>query len=892
MKTTLRLFWVVILPVIWCSCTQKRTQTAVVSNLTIKWGSRVDSLLKDTGKSKRLVNKTIKRILWAKSDTAAINALNELAVKSGKAGLFISDEAYKQSVKLNYPYGEINALYERGRYFIDEDRDDSATACFKRAMVLASGSKRLVAQALYWEGNIYYAASNYKRSIDIFNRAVDVADSANMQALEADCLSSLGEACRMDYNYFEALGYYNRALQAATMLNDTTRQTDCMSSLGEVYRMKSEYATAMFYYDACIKMATAAKDKAKIAFCLSSIGEVYKEQSDNVKALDYFNQSIRMAVEIDDPTDVASCYSSIAEIYNAEAEYAKALEFYNKAADIERELDDKAGLDYEYVGMGDIYREQKDYKNAIKCYTTGMDMARDVEDKGLYNAALTYIGEVYRDQGNYVEALNYYNQVITLAQKIDDDENMCNTLYLIGEVYSKLMDNNEALKYFNQSLDIARRTKNKRIISSCLYCMGEIYVKTNKIADAKKAAQESLQVAKESSEPQCIQNAAKLFSTAAKLSGDYKTALAMHELYVSTKDSSSNIEEVKRFATVEYSSKEQQLKSEEEKTAAVYKAEQAKNEAELKRQKTIRYALTIGFLLVLVFMGIIYRGLQQNKRKTIIISKQKEEVEHQRAMTEKQKALVEEKNKEVLDSITYAKRLQDAILPPIQLIEEHLPESFVLYKPKAIVAGDFYWMFKAGDQILVAAADCTGHGVPGALVSVVCSNALNRAVKEFNLLEPGKILDKVRDLVLETFERSQSDVKDGMDISLSSINTKTGELKWAGANNPLWYMQDNELKEVAPDKQPIGKHDKATPFTTHIVNLHKGDTVYLFSDGYADQFGGEKGKKFKYRQIQNRLKEMASLTLKEQGEKLHVIFEDWKGMLEQVDDVLMIGIRV
>jgi len=269
-----------------------------------------------------------------------------------------------------------------------------------------------------------------------------------------------------------------------------------------------------------------------------------------------------------------------------------------------------------------------------------------------------------------------------------------------------------------------------------------------------------------------------------------------------------------------------------------------------------------------------------------------EKVQERTLEIEEQKELVEEKQKDILDSITYAKRLQDAILPPVSFIKKFLPDSFLVYKPKDIVAGDFYWMERSDDNILIAAADCTGHGVPGALVSVVCSNALNRTVKEFHITEPGKILDKVRELVLETFEKSESNVQDGMDISLCCITTKTKEVQWSGAYNSLWYIQKGEIKEVAADKQPIGKNDRPEPFNTHKLNLQKGDTLYLFTDGYADQFGGPKGKKFKYKQMEELLLANASKPMDEQKDVLENTLEKWKGTLEQVDDILIIGIRV
>jgi serine phosphatase RsbU (regulator of sigma subunit) len=251
---------------------------------------------------------------------------------------------------------------------------------------------------------------------------------------------------------------------------------------------------------------------------------------------------------------------------------------------------------------------------------------------------------------------------------------------------------------------------------------------------------------------------------------------------------------------------------------------------------------------------------------------------------------IEEKNKEITDSINYAKRIQDAIFPSFDFIKKNIPNSFIYYQPKDIVAGDFYWAEKIGDIFLIAAADCTGHGVPGALVSVVCCNALNRSVNEFKLTDPGLILDKTRELVIESFSKNGENINDGMDISLVSI--MGNKIKWAGANNPLWYFQDNELKELKANKQSIGKTDQSKPFTTHILDLNSNDSLYLFTDGLADQFGGIKGKKFKYKQIEELLISSNKLELSNQYQILNSALMNWKGNLEQVDDICVIGIRL
>ncbi len=260
-----------------------------------------------------------------------------------------------------------------------------------------------------------------------------------------------------------------------------------------------------------------------------------------------------------------------------------------------------------------------------------------------------------------------------------------------------------------------------------------------------------------------------------------------------------------------------------------------------------------------------------------------------------QKEMVEEKNKEIVDSINYAERLQRAILPTIETIKANLSNSFILFKPKDIVSGDFYWMDIQDEHLLISAVDCTGHGVPGAMVSVVGSNSLTRCVKEFGLREPAKILDKMVELVVETFEASSGEeVKDGMDMALVSIDLKTNIIEYAGANNPLWILKkgSDEIQEIKANKQPIGKYEHMKPFTGHQIQLEPGDCIYMFTDGYADQFGGPRGKKFKYKTFKNLLVSMADKPMEEQMMLLDYSFEDWRGDLEQVDDVCVIGVRV
>jgi serine phosphatase RsbU (regulator of sigma subunit) len=290
--------------------------------------------------------------------------------------------------------------------------------------------------------------------------------------------------------------------------------------------------------------------------------------------------------------------------------------------------------------------------------------------------------------------------------------------------------------------------------------------------------------------------------------------------------------------------------------------------------------------MLLIFMGCFFLIFHYNKgnilyEKNILNQKRQIEAHHDE---------LKETHKEIQDSIRYAQRIQKAILPSDKNLQNLLQDHFVLYKPKDIVAGDFYWIESQSGYTFVAVADCTGHGVPGAMVSVICNNALNRAVRELKLVDTAEILDKAREFIIQEFEKSDEDVKDGMDITLCAI--KGNDLQFSGANNSLWIIRDNEYISLRADKQPIGKFEFSRPFGSKTFELQKGDQVYLTTDGYPDQFGGDKGKKLKSKNMIDLLIELNAESMADQKLKLDAFIEDWRGDYEQVDDICVLGIRI
>lgn len=298
-------------------------------------------------------------------------------------------------------------------------------------------------------------------------------------------------------------------------------------------------------------------------------------------------------------------------------------------------------------------------------------------------------------------------------------------------------------------------------------------------------------------------------------------------------------------------------------------------------------------LIVLIFGGIIY--FINWKRLKIIKKRQKvleSKIKNATIKIKLQRDQIAEKHRDIEDSINYAKRIQSAILPSIDFMRKKLKNSFIYYAPKDIVAGDFYWIEEQGDTTFFAACDCTGHGVPGAMVSVICRNGLNQAVREYGLSNPAKILDKTREIIISEFEKSEEEMKDGMDIALCALNGN--ELCYSGANNPLWVLRKgaSSIDEIKGEKQPIGKYPNPKPFTNHKLRLNQGDTIYIFSDGFIDQFGGDQGKKFKKINFKNLLLSIQNETMDNQHKILDQKFEKWKGSLEQLDDVCVIGVKM
>ena len=660
-------------------------------------------------------------------------------------------------------------------------------------------------------------------------------------------------------------------------------------NFGYFYDTQGDALLSLEYYHKSLKAYEEIDNKNGMANSYMNIGYIHEKQGDIPLAIKYYHENLKLREEIGDKQGMANAYHIIGYIHENQGDIPLALEYYHKSLQLREKIGDKQGMAQSYNNVGMIHKIQGDSTLALEYYLKSLKIAEEIGEKQGIAASYNNIGMIYKDQGDIPLALEYYHKSLKAYEEIDHKKGMANSYHNIGLIYHDQEDIPHALKYYHKSLKIKEEIEDKQGVANTLANLGTVYLDQGKLVDAKKMGLYGFQLAQELGFPDQIGRNARLLTKVYIKEGNYKLAFDMRNLEFQMRDSLRSEENIK--ATIQ-----QQAKFEYEKQQAIKDAEHEKQivieQEEKEKQQIITYATAGGLVLVILFSVFVFNRLQVTKKQKLIIEEQKYEVEAQKAVVEKAHTELEEKNKEITDSITYAKRIQNAILPSDKTVKEYLPNNFVLYIPKDIIAGDFYWMEHKDDNILFAAADCTGHGVPGAMVSVVCNNALNRSVREYGLTNPAEILNKTREIVVQEFEKSDDDVKDGMDISLCSLDFNNQTLKWCGANNPLWIVRKGKLIETKPDKQPIGKVDNPQSFTTHTIELQKGDTIYIFTDGFADQFGGEKGKKFMYKPFKELLLSIQEKTMDEQKIVLEQHFESWRRSLEQVDDVCVIGIRV
>jgi serine phosphatase RsbU (regulator of sigma subunit)/Tfp pilus assembly protein PilF len=574
----------------------------------------------------------------------------------------------------------------------------------------------------------------------------------------------------------------------------------------------------------------------------------------------------------------ANIISNLAEAYRSKSEYDKAIDLLIEAIKIHSSMNNSKGEGNCLNRMGAVYLDMNDFKSAEDYFLKALVKFESV---GFYNgisSTLNNLGACYFYTKNYSKAEAFFQRSLDIEISQNNLYGQADGYLNIGAVAIEAGNFEKALNYNEKAREVYLKLSWHSGIAGIENNLGNIFELQHKLKEAEFHYREALKIARQINLKEYIRDFMQNLAVVLEKQGRYEEAFDMMVEFVDYRDSVLN--EEKQLAVTEMATKYKVDQKEKENKILNQKAELQSLELE-KKQATV-YGVTAGLVLMVAVIFLIYIAYRNKKRANIILQEQRDMIAAQK--------------KDLTDSIQYARHLQDAILPSTEKLHEIFSDHFILYKPKDIVSGDFFWFHQSGDEFYVAVADCTGHGVPGAMVSMVCNNALNRSVIEFGISDTGKILDNCADLIEQAFSVNSNSMKDGMDISLLKINLNTYQAQWSGANNPLWIIrngaEEKEIEILRPDPQPIGSFFGRSHFHANEVQLHKGDQCFLLSDGYVDQFGGPSGKKYKAGTLRKFLVQLANLSMPEQHIRLLHEFESWKGNIEQVDDVCLLGFRI
>lgn len=622
------------------------------------------------------------------------------------------------------------------------------------------------------------------------------------------------------------------------------KRVDALNVIADWYHRNNEDKSIEYATEA-LGIANDLNYKKGIIASYSNLSYSKLQQSAYKESLDYSIKALKISESINDKRLTAEAYVNIANAYLNMFNFALADKNYLFAAKMYGELKDSLNVAIIYTNLAVSFDNREIIDSALHYYHKAYPIYLKIKNNAMYMGLwYTNVGDVYRKQGKYKEALDYQLKAEELLKETKDDFTLMVLYSGLPYTYIKLNQTDKALMYAFKSVDLGVKLNSRRELSYSYMAVADVY-------EAKK---------------------------------DYVNQIKYLKRHIELNDSVLS-EETSNTITEMQSKYENEKK---EKEIELLNKSQALQAAEIEQHKSKQmfYIGLVVFVLV-VSVGLAF-GIKSKQKANTALAKQNK-------IIELQKNLVEEKNKEISDSINYAERIQRSFLASKEELDINFKDYFVFFKPKDIVSGDFYWVhnLKNGNFALVT-ADSTGHGVPGAIMSLLNISSLEKAV-EAGLTEPAEILNHTRQTIIERLKKdgSKEGGKDGMDCSLICLNGERNKLIYAAANNAIWIVRQNQLIELKSDKMPVGKHDKdGISFAQYEIQLQKGDVIYTLTDGFPDQFGGAKGKKFMYKQLKETLISISSLPLPEQHAFLNSTLKAWMGANAQVDDITLIGIKI
>jgi serine phosphatase RsbU (regulator of sigma subunit) len=594
----------------------------------------------------------------------------------------------------------------------------------------------------------------------------------------------------------------------------------------------SDYKKAFKLTNEAMQIAEATKDKELMGRVQNSMGNLYWFSGDYTHASEYYIDALKNFQKTKNYGQIAECYRNIGWIYLGQKKYELSEEYLLKSLNLNIKIDNKERIIINYDDLANLYLTSKQYEKGLKSCKKGIELAekhRFLEAIGTIHITIAKLNyELKRLEESEKE---YKEGIGILSKSTNQSYNLCLGYLGLGKVKNDQGKITEALPLFEKAIYLGREHNFPPELAEGYYLASKIYRGQNNLDKAY----------------------------------DYMELYAQTNDSVNARNNRNYIQEI--GAKLEYEQNKMQIKSlEQERT----------------RERNFKIFLIIVIFFLFLVGFLIFRSFLRKKKDNQLIAKAYLEIEI--------------KNKDISDSIEYALQIQQARLPHIETIQESFPEFFVMYLPRDIVSGDFYWFTETENgKKIFAVSDCTGHGIPGAFMSMMGIDGLNYAILEKRIESSSQILNHVNKFIIESLKQDHGMGKnrDGMDTAICIFEKDLSSVKYSGANRPLWLIRNKELIQYSPDKMSIGGNNYSDyEFNEITIPLQKGDSVYLFSDGYPDQFGGERNKKFMTKNLKQLLLEITHLSAKEQEAILQTSLQNWKGSFPQIDDIILVGIKL
>ncbi len=701
------------------------------------------------------------------------------------------------------------------------------------------------------------------------------------------------------------------------MSKDDSVQIKIMINLGEML-MFSNPDSSERYYDRAMDKAKKLNRKFEIAEISKNIGIIYSVRGNYDKAKELYDTALIIYKELNYKKGISGCYNNLGIVEWNLGAYEKATDYYLKSLKIYEEMNDLKGIARAYNNIGNLQQDQKNYKLALEYMEKSLEMREKLKDESGIADCENNIGIIYSKLLKYEDAKAYHLKSLKIREKTDNKVGILESKINLGMIFLDTKQNEKALEFFLNAQKLATELSDKSRFSLISYYIAKSYIAQSRTHEALQKANESLQFAGQTGSLLDQNNALQILTEIYEMKQDYRKSFEYAIAHKKMNDSIFNEESSKQIKQMEarYTSEKKQLEIDNlKKDKVIIDTKLAKKNEQVKKQRIAIYSFIFFLILITIFSILFireYRAKTKSNNELVLknaeISQKNEEITAQRDNLEQLfqelkvlHAEISKQKKDITDSIVYASRIQNAILPPLDIISSNFAENFVMFKPRDLVSGDFYWSKQIKNFFYIVAADSTGHGVPGAFMSMLGISLLNEIVGKRDVNPPAEILNELRRRIKKSLKQTGKDgeQKDGMDMAICVLDIETNILQYAGANNPLYIIRNNketeqtELIEIKADRMPIGIYPKDNQdFTNHEIQLFENDKLYFFSDGYTSQFGGEKDETFKSKRLKEKLISLQKIPMSQQLAVLDETLEKWRGKWEQVDDILMIGIQI